>query len=134
MLNIMPKDYICVGSDGSALTYENSAANPHPRNYGTFPQFFQTVREHNLLPIKTAVYKCTGLPADILGIKDRGIIKKGFVADITVFDKDEIKNNAVYTASRQKPDGINYVLISGKTVLKDKTVLDGNKGKVLLKK
>ncbi len=134
MLNIMPKDYICVGSDGVATSYEDKyvKVNLHPRNYGTFPQFFQTVREHNLLPIKTAVYKCTGLPASVLGLKDRGVLKVGTAADITVFDKETIKNNSTFMDAKQKPDGIEYVIIEGKIALEHKCVKLDNCGKVLL--
>ncbi len=136
MLTIMPKLYISVGSDGTARTYDKSKDStvPHPRNFGTFPQFFQTVREHNLMPIENAVYKCTAHPAKVLNITDRGILKEGLAADITVFDYQTIKNNSTYIDSRVKPDGIKLVFVNGKLALEDKEVKEANAGKVLLHK
>ncbi len=133
MLNLLPQMFISVGSDGSANRYDVKN-NPHPRNYGTFPQYYQLVREHNLLSIEDAVYKTTGLPASVLGIKDRGILKKGLVADITVFDKDTIKNNADFKNSKVKPDGIEFVVINGKIAIENKKLVAACCGKMVLHK
>lgn len=70
----MAEPFICVGSDGYSFSYDKqyTKTNPHPRNFATFPQFFQTVREKQLMSIQDAVYKATALPAQILGLCDRG--------------------------------------------------------------
>lgn len=65
---------ICVGSDGYNFSYDRSITrtDPHPRSFGTFPRFLRLVREHKLMPLEDAVHKITGLPAQILGLADRG--------------------------------------------------------------
>lgn len=135
MLNIMPKLYISVGTDGAAYSYDKSKTKnvPHPRNFNTFPQYFQCVRENNLMPIEDAVYKCTGLPAKVLNLKGRGVLTEGAVADITIFNKDTIKNNGNFIESRVLPDGIEYVIINGQVALKDKTVVNAKLGAGVLR-
>ena len=135
LVKIMPKLYVHVGTDGRGLSYDRALepGNPHPRNFGTFPQYFQTVREHGLLPVEDAVYKCTGLAAKTLGLTDRGILKEGLAADITVFDWDAIRSNCAYTDSRVKPDGIEYVIVGGRVALEHRNVTELHAGRVLLK-
>ena len=79
MLNIMKDMDIAVGSDGYGLSFDRSITitDPHPRSFGTFPRFLRLVREHQLMPLEDAVYKLTGLPADILGLRDRGTLGGG---------------------------------------------------------
>lgn len=134
MLNIMPRDYVCVGSDGYAFSYESkyTPSNPHPRSFGTFPQFFQIVREHNLMPIEKAVRKVSGLPAQWLGLKDRGLLKEGFAADVTVFDFQQIENLATYMVSKVRPKGIDYVIVNGKLAMEHGVLTSERVGKVLL--
>lgn len=134
MLNIMSKMYICTGSDGSAYSYlpEYTKSSPHPRNFGTYPQFYQTVREHNLMSVEDAVYKTSALPAKFLGISDRGLLKKGLAADITIFDFDRIRNLSSYTNPAVKPEGIEYVIIGGKIAVHNNIVINEHTGKVLL--
>ncbi len=130
---IMPQDYICVGSDGSAYNFADKTL-PHPRNFATFPQFFQTVREKNLIPIETAVYKCTGLPAEVMGLSDRGVLKEGNAADIVVFDFEKIKSNSTYEDSRKKCDGIELIVVNGKATVENGKIINKNPGKTLLHK
>ena len=134
VLNFMPKMYICVGSDGVAFSYDPkyTPMNPHPRNFGTFPQFFQTVREHNLMPIEDAVYKVSGLPAQFLGLKDRGLLKEGYAADITVFDPQRIENRSTYINSKVKPAGIDYVIVGGQIAMAHNVLTDARGGKMLM--
>lgn len=115
VLEIMKDMRVSVGSDGSSLSFnkEITKTSPHPRNFATFPRFLQIVRENNLMPIEDAIYKATKLPVDILGLKDRGQIAEGMVADISVFDYEAIKNNSTYTDSVAKPSGISHVFIGG---------------------
>ena len=77
MLRIMSDMNICVGSDGYNFSYDRTitCTDPHPRSFGTFPRFLRLVREHELMPLEDAVYKITGLPAQILGLTDRGILR-----------------------------------------------------------
>ena len=135
MLNIMPKPYVCMGSDGYAFALDPkyTPMNPHPRNFGAFPQFFQTVREHGVMPIETAVYKATGMPASLLGLTDRGYIKEGLAADITVFDPETIENRATYVNSKVLPVGIDYVIVNGQIAMDHNKLTAARGGKILLR-
>jgi N-acyl-D-amino-acid deacylase len=92
--------------------------NPHPRMYGTFPRLFRKyVREDRVLTIEKAVRKVTSLPAERFGINGRGLLKPGFIADITIFDPDSIKDTATYENPRQYPIGFSYVIVGGKVTI-----------------
>jgi len=112
--------YSAIASDGvgyDILKFKNDI--PHPRSFGSFPRVFSSlVKEKNILTWENAVYKMSGLPAKILGIKNRGIIKKGNYADITIIDPKNIKDKADYDKPKY-PDGIKYVLVNGSLALSD---------------
>lgn len=134
MLAIMAEPFICVGSDGYSFSYDKqyTKTNPHPRSFATFPQFFQTVREKQLMSIQDAVYKATALPAQILGLYDRGQLKKGMVADITIFDRERIASRSTYLDSKVRPVGISYVFVGGKLAYCNDRTINFHSGKVLL--
>jgi N-acyl-D-amino-acid deacylase len=116
VMNIMKSPFVSVGSDGSSVSTNPSELGfkLHPRNFGTFPKFLQIVRENGLMPIENAVYKMTGLNAHNLRINDRGTIKEGNIADITIFDKDLVKDNSTYISPAKRPTGIEHVIVNGK--------------------
>ena len=102
-----------VGSDG-LLT----GNKPNPRSYGTFPYILgQLVREEKLLRLEEAVRKMTAIPAQRLGLKDRGILRDGMKADIVVFDPDTVAARATFDDPKQYPVGVDYVLVNGKLVI-----------------
>jgi N-acyl-D-amino-acid deacylase len=102
-----------VGSDG-LLTGEM----PNPRSYGTFPYVLgQFVREEELFRLEEAVRKMTAMPAQRLGLKDRGILRDGMKADIVVFDPERVKARATFEDPKQYPEGIDYVLVNGQVVI-----------------
>ena len=135
MLRIMEQFFVCVGSDGGSISHDPAITTyvPHPRYYSAFVRFFQTVREHNLMPLEDAVYKVTALPASILGIRDRGILAQGKVADIAVFDPATIGSKADFLESRVRPDGVHHVIVNGKIALRNGINTGVNAGSVLLK-
>ena len=135
MLNIMRDMRIALGSDGYGFSYDRSITrtNPHPRSFGTFPRFLELARDHRLMPLEDAVYKITGLPADILGLKDRGTLEEGRIADITVFDPEQVRDLSEYTDSVKKPAGIRHVLVGGTFALKDGAATGSRTGTVLKK-
>ncbi|MEX0974478.1 MAG: D-aminoacylase [Bacillota bacterium] len=119
-----PEQNVC--SDGIMGT------KPHPRLYGTFPRVLgRYVREQGSLSLETAVYKMTGKPASLLGLRDRGIIKEGNAADVVVFDPDSILDRATYADPIQFPTGIGYVLVNGKMLVEDGQPKRQRAGKVL---
>ncbi|WMJ83529.1 D-aminoacylase [Oscillospiraceae bacterium MB24-C1] len=123
---------ISIGSDGYAFDYAMDG-NPHPRSFGTFPRFLRINREQKLMPLEDAVYKMTGLPAKQLGLTDRGILKPGCVADITIFDENKVKDTATFLRSVVKPEGIEHVLVAGVPVLLDGEQTEALPGTALLK-
>lgn len=133
VLNIMKDMNIAVGSDGCDFSY-NLNFNPHPRSFGTFPRFLQTVRDHKLMPIEDAVYKMTALSASIIHQEDRGILKVGNIADITVFDYEEIEDLSTFTNAPVKPKGIHHVFVSGVPSIIDGKQTKERAGRILLKK
>lgn len=111
-----------VGSDGSAYAIEGPLrrGNPHPRNFGTFPRLLGVyVRERGLLRLEDAVRKITSLNAAKLGVFDRGMLRAGNYADVTVFDPNRVVDRATYEKPFQYGEGIEYVIVNGQIVLEN---------------
>jgi N-acyl-D-amino-acid deacylase len=107
-------------------------AKPHPRLYGTYPRILgRYVREHGVLSLEAAINKMTARPAALLGIKDRGILKAGYAADLVVFDPDTIIDKATFEEPAQYPVGIDYVLVNGKILVERGQMRPQKAGKVL---
>lgn len=134
MLRIMSRCDVCVGSDGYSFSYDpaHMQISPHPRSFATFPQFFQTVREHALLPLEDAVYKVSALPAEILGLHDRGRLAEGMAADITVFDPARIASRSTFLCPKVRPQGVEHVFVAGKLAYSGETAREICAGTVLL--
>lgn len=116
----MQQPWCSIGSDGSAYSVDGPLrrGNPHPRNFGTFPRVLGVyVREEKLLKLEDAVRKMTSLNATKLGIKDRGVLRAGACADITLFDADRVLDHSTYTAPFAYNSGIEYVIVNGEVVL-----------------
>lgn len=114
--------HVMIGSDGSALAPygELGAERVHPRNYGTFPRVLgKYSREEGVLSLEEAVRKMTSLPAQKLGLPDRGIIRTGAKADLVCFDPRVVSDRATYTEPHQYAAGIHHVIVNGKVVIRD---------------
>ena len=112
---------VMIGSDGYALapTGEMSGGSPHPRSYGTFPRVLGAyTRDERLLGLPQAVHKMTGMPAARLGLRDRGVLRVGARADVVVFDRRQIADLATYETPHRYPEGIEYVIVNGRLVIK----------------
>ncbi|HYE82786.1 MAG TPA: D-aminoacylase [Clostridia bacterium] len=135
VLSIMKEKWIAVGSDGTALDFSNAAGlgKSHPRNFGTFPRVLRLAREKKLLTLEEAVHKMTGLPARIYGIENRGVIDRGHIADLVVFDPERIADTATYEDPIARPVGIHHVFVAGRPVILDGIQQDEYPGRVLLK-
>jgi N-acyl-D-aspartate/D-glutamate deacylase len=120
-MNLALKQPWCsVGSDGSAYATEGllRRGNPHPRNFGTFPRVLGVyARERGLLTLEDAVRKMTSLSAAKIGVRDRGLLRAGNFADVTVFDAAKVIDKATYTAPFAYPEGIEFVVVNGEVVL-----------------
>lgn len=125
-----------VGSDGSALAVEGPLrrGNPHPRNFGTFPRVLGAyVREKGLLRLEDAVRKMTSLNAAKAGLTDRGLLRAGMAADITVFDPDRVVDRSTYDKPFAYPEGIEHVVVNGELVLEKGRPTRAKPGKALRK-
>jgi dihydroorotase/N-acyl-D-amino-acid deacylase len=90
---------------------------PHPRLHGTFPELLgSVVRERNWMGLAEAVHKITGKPAARLGLRDRGLLREGYTADITVFDPAKIRSRATYETPELPPEGITAVIRNGELI------------------
>ncbi len=116
----MQQPWCSIGSDGSALATAGSLrrGHPHPRSFGTFPRVLGVyVRQKVLLSLESAVRKMTSQNAGKLSIFDRGLLRPGMVADITVFDAERVIDRSTYTEPFQYSEGIEYVIVNGQMVL-----------------
>jgi N-acyl-D-amino-acid deacylase len=124
-----------VGSDGNCVADYGvtSQGMPHPRFYGTFPRIIgHYVRDEQLLPLEQAVHKMTGATADALKLRDRGLIKPGYCADITIFDPADFKDRATYADPHQYPTGTRTtVLVNGSLVVENARHTGATPGTVL---
>jgi len=120
--------FSCASSDAN-LTI---GGNNHPRTYGAFPRVISRwVRDMEIISLEEAIRKMTSLPASILQINDRGLIKEGYKADIVIFDFDHIKEMGTVENGNQFPEGIEYVIINGKITCKHGEHTGALNGKVL---
>jgi N-acyl-D-aspartate/D-glutamate deacylase len=123
-----------IGSDGSAYATEGPLrrGNPHPRNFGTFPRVLGVyVRDRGVLKLEDAVRKMTSLNAVKLGIRDRGLLRPGDFADVTVFDPERVIDKSTYTAPFAYNEGIEYVIVNGQVVLDRGKHTDAMPGRAL---
>ncbi|MGE5483424.1 MAG: N-acyl-D-amino-acid deacylase family protein [Ignavibacteriales bacterium] len=131
---VMRRPFVMVGSDGSALAPSGllGAGKPHPRNYGTFPRVLgrYAIREQ-VIPIETAVRKMTSLPAARLGLRDRGIVKEGYAADLVLVDPRRIIDTATFQRPAQYPDGVECVIVNGHLTVRNGVHLGTRQGRVL---
>lgn len=121
--------FTAIGSDGLPI---GTGGKPHPRGYGTFVRVIDKyVRQENLYSLEEAVRRMTGLPAQVFSIPERGIIAVGKVADIVVFDPEQITDHATFEEPTNTPTGIHSVWIKGEQVVRDGRFLGHRLGSFL---
>ena len=124
---VMRHPSVMIGSDG---LYQGE--KPHPRLFGTFARVLgKYVREEKNFKIEEAIWKMTGLPAKAFGLKERGLIKKGFFADLVLFDPQSITDKATFSEPKQHPSGIHQVLLNGELVVSNGRATSKRAGRVL---
>ncbi|HEU5452123.1 MAG TPA: D-aminoacylase [Terriglobales bacterium] len=112
----MKQPWVSVGTDHSAVAPDGplSEGKAHPRGYGSFPRILgKYVREQHVLTLEDAIRKFTSLPAQREKLHDRGEVKPGYFADITIFDPQKVDDVATYENPAQQSVGIEYVLVNG---------------------
>ena len=113
MRKILLAPWVCAGTDGVSMPLDDPENIGHPRSAGTFPRFFRIVADE--LGVGEAVRKMTSLPAQVFRIPDRGLIRRGYVADLVVFDAEKFDSSAGFRGEDQMPTGVERVLVAGKT-------------------
>ena len=117
---ILRQPWTSIGSDGSAVNPDGPTGrtHPHPRYYGTFPRVLgRYARELKVITLPEAVKKMTSMNADKIGIRDRGRLKEGMCADVTIFDQDRVIDRATFENPHQFPAGIEYVIVNGQVTI-----------------
>ena len=127
---IMAHPQAMVASDGR-LTRPGDGV-PHPRNYGTFPRVLgRYVREERVITLEQAVHKMTGMPAARLSLGDRGCVRAGCVADLTIFDPATVRDVGTFEDPHHYAEGIPYVLVNGVAVVDAGRMTAARPGKVV---
>ena len=105
---------ICTDSGARAADGPLAGSKSHPRGWGTYPRILgRYVRDEKLMSLEQAIRKMTGLSAAKVGLKDRGLIRHGYFADVTIFDPRTVIDRATFEEPNQYPVGINYVIVNG---------------------
>jgi N-acyl-D-aspartate/D-glutamate deacylase len=133
---VMRSPFMMVCSDGLGVSPSGAQnrGKPHPRYYGTFPRVLSRyVREKGVLSLQEAVRKMTSLPAQRIGLRDRGLLREGFKADVVLFDPETVNDEATFTDPHRFPTGIPYVIVNGGIVVDGGDQTEALPGKVLRK-
>lgn len=112
--------FLC--SDAASLAPEGVflRSSTHPRAYGSFARFLgKYVRDEGLISLAEGIRRLTSLPAENLGLKDRGMLKPGFYADLVIFDAEKIQEQATYLQPHQYASGVQQVIVNGKWVIRN---------------
>ena len=130
----LPWVSFCTDEDAYLPTGLMTGRHPHPRAYGTFPKVLRKyVREDSILTLEEASYKMSILPASVLGLSNRGVLKKGMAADLVIYDPKKVKDRATYLNPHQYPEGIELEIVNGQIVIQKGQITDRKPGKGLLK-
>lgn len=127
---IMAHPQTMIASDGRLTKLGDGV--PHPRNYGTFPRVLgRYVRDEHVLTLEQAVHKMTGMPAARLNLRDRGCIRAGCAADLTLFDAAKVSDVGTFTDPHHYPEGIPWVLVNGEPVIANGVFTAARPGRVI---
>lgn len=109
--------WVSIGSDGTALNL-TAKGLPHPRSFGTNVRVLgKYARDEQLFPLEEAIRKMTSLPASVLGLPDRGLLRPGYWADVVLFDPDRVADRATFESPKQYPAGVEFVFVNGQLVV-----------------
>lgn len=126
---IIQDPYCIIGSDALTRTWKEKG---HPRASATFPHAINYfVKEKGILTLEQAIHKMTGLTAEYLLIRNKGVIKEGYDADLVIFDFDRLQDTATYANSNSLTEGIDYVFVGGELVYHDKEFTGRYPGRML---
>ncbi|MCI0435183.1 MAG: D-aminoacylase [Gemmatimonadetes bacterium] len=130
VIRILQHPLAMIETDGDPVAY--GIGFPHPRSYGAFPRVLaRYVRELKAIPLEEAVKKMTSMPAAQFAQNERGQVREGWFADLTVFDAQSIDDRANFTNPHQYPVGIRHVVVNGVPVLRDASFTGARPGRWL---
>jgi N-acyl-D-aspartate/D-glutamate deacylase len=126
----MVQPWTMTSTDGSLPRFGEGL--PHPRSYGTFARKIRRyVLDEGVLDLPTAIRSMTSLPAEVLGVQDRGSIRVDAFADLVVFDLDRVRDVATYEEPHQLSEGMVHVLVNGEFAIRDGAPTQITAGRVL---
>jgi N-acyl-D-amino-acid deacylase len=129
---IMRQPYTMTSSDGGLVML--GAGRPHPRNYGAFSRkLARYVRDRHTIGLEFAIRSMTSLPATVFGLRDRGVLREGAIADIAIFDPAAVRDVATYIDPHHLSVGMDYVLVNGVPVIEKGKFTTAMPGVVLRK-
>ncbi|MEQ8534553.1 MAG: amidohydrolase family protein, partial [Imperialibacter sp.] len=122
---LMKSDYVVVSSDGSP-------GMRHPRGYGSFGKMIETYTvQGDYFTLEEVVHKMSGQTAEIIGLNDRGLLKVGYKADVTIFDPENVKVKADFQHPHHLTEGFDFVLVNGKLARSNGEFVESRNGKLL---
>ncbi len=130
----LAQPFVSIGSDGGSVRPDGplGTGHPHPRFYGTFPRVLgRYVRDEKVIPLEVAIQKMTSANTTKVGVADRGFLRAGLRADVTVFDPGRIIDNATFEKPHQYSSGVVHVLVGGKLVLEAGKPTGARPGQIL---
>jgi N-acyl-D-amino-acid deacylase len=130
----LKQPWTSIGLDAGELSLDGALFEPrsHPRAFGSMPRFLgHYVRDEKMLPLEQAIRKITSLPAQRQRLRDRGLLKEGYFADITIFNPATIQDRATYENPTQPSDGIKFVFVNGSLEYEDGRLTGVAAGRVL---
>ena len=126
--------WVSFGSDAGSMAPEGAflGSNPHPRAYGNFARLLgRYVRDRQVISLAQAIRRLSGLPAENLGLRRRGLLNPGFFADVVVFDPATIQDHATFAEPHQFSEGAHHVVVNGSLVLRDGEHTGATPGRVV---
>lgn len=127
-----PNSMICTDSWSYPINAPINIGQPHPRSYGAFTEFLQRfVIDKKMMGWEEAIYKITYLPAEFFQLKNRGLIKVGYFADLVLLDPNNVKANATYLFPRELSSGVEHLWVNGSHLIQNREMQDQTPGRVL---
>ncbi|TWT77747.1 D-aminoacylase [Posidoniimonas polymericola] len=129
---VMSLPWVATASDGSVKVPDGT--KPHPRSFGTFPRKIgRYAAEEGVVSLARAVRSASGLPADILGMEDRGYLREGLAADIVVLDAATFRDHATFESPTENSTGVRWLLVNGELAIDDGQLVKTDAGRTLRK-
>lgn len=133
MWRILAEPFVMLCTDASLRSPDGPLSHdyPHPRAYGSFPRFLRASIDGNTVGLPEAVRKMTSLPADHFNLTDRGVLKKGAMADITVFDPSRLRDISDYGSPHRLAEGVEHLIVNGVLTITDGRLTGDRAGRFL---